>query len=500
MDAELFIHGPRHAFYGKEEETQYCQLFDNSQIKDEIRFVVEIRKGSNGKWYTYYTYCRYGNVLDIDGRSGAYIGLTVRLDAYYANLRNLYTILDATFYAKVVGLLVKVSGNCFQYLVADFRNSQQSILNSVEKSIGSMLAGSIATSDIFPIDSSFATGGIEVVKGLDDNQYSMARMAEIKRTGRLVFASSNEIDKIVAINREFDSKQRELKVRMQQEVSQIQRNLDDANTKNMSLKDDVSKKERQIESLMHQKQQLQADIDMREEEKRELLASLDSVVLMQEDINQLKKQISQLKSEKNVLESKLNDLGSDIKHDSYESPRNQGHLPDRISNKWKFSELGEGLKIGIFAFFLIAIAAVVYCLFFAEKDVPTDTKTIKESNPIQEKISGEQVLTMPNELTDMMFPDCVDGTTSGKLCVKQFDLNSEINHYFKFQLESPSIMIDAYEWIVKDSESKICLKAETRHPYLDFSTEEKDSLYTVQIFIRDTLVVMKHFDLLNYEE
>ena len=59
MEAEFFIHGPRHAFYGKQEGNQYCQLFDNSQIKDEIRFIVEVRKAENGKFNTYYNYCRY---------------------------------------------------------------------------------------------------------------------------------------------------------------------------------------------------------------------------------------------------------------------------------------------------------------------------------------------------------------------------------------------------------------------------------------------------------
>ena len=93
MTAELFIHGPRHAFYGKRDEVAYSQLFDDSQIKDNVRFIVEIRKGSDGKWYTYYNYCRYANVLDIAGRNGAYLGITLRLDVYYANLRNVYTIL-----------------------------------------------------------------------------------------------------------------------------------------------------------------------------------------------------------------------------------------------------------------------------------------------------------------------------------------------------------------------------------------------------------------------
>lgn len=305
MDAELFIHGPRHAFYGKSEDSPYCQLFDNSRVKDQIRFVVEVRKGGSGKWYTYYTYCRYANVLDIDGRNGAYIGLTIRLDAYYANLRNIYTIIEATFHAKVVGLLVKKSGNAYQYLVGDFKHSQQSILNNVEKSLGAMLNGIISPSDVFPIDASFTTGGTEIIKGLDDNLYSAARMADIKRTGRLVFASSTEIELVSKLNKEFEIRQQAVKSDFHKEVLHIQNDLDEANKCINSLKEELSQRNVQIEALQGENRQLQATIVTKDKEKGELISKIDSFSSIQDKLDQIQKQVAQLKSEKYSLESKL---------------------------------------------------------------------------------------------------------------------------------------------------------------------------------------------------
>lgn len=241
MNAELFIHGPRHAFYGKQEESQYCQLFDNSQIKDEKRFVVEIRRGRDGKRYVYYNYCRYANILDIDGRNGAYIGLTIRLDEYYSNLYNLFSVLDVIFNAKVVGLLVKKSGNNYQYIVSDFRNSQQLILDNIERNLGTLLTGLISQ-EVFPIDSSFATDGIEVVKGLDDNKFSDARMSDIKKTGKLVFTPSKEIDRIEETNKEKQSLQGEILQRDKQIAS-----LTDEKTQ---LEETIKDKERQIAELI----------------------------------------------------------------------------------------------------------------------------------------------------------------------------------------------------------------------------------------------------------
>jgi hypothetical protein len=256
MEAEFFIHGPRHAFYGKPEDSQYCQLFDNSQIKDEIRFIVEVRKAGYGRWCTYYNYCRYANVLDIDGRSGAYIGLTVRLDAYYANLRNMYTVLEAIFMSRVVGLLIKKNPSGFQYIVADFKNSHQTILTNVEKNLGAILVGIIADEEVYAIDSTFSSGGKEIVKGLDDNQYMLARLSDIKKSGKLVFASSKAIDLVEKMNHEFERSKEAFKEEQIKELVVIKRSLDEAGEREAALKDDLSKRTEQIAQLEEEKRVL----------------------------------------------------------------------------------------------------------------------------------------------------------------------------------------------------------------------------------------------------
>lgn len=530
MEAELLIHGPRHAFYGKQEDSQYCQLFDNSHIKDEIRFVVEVRKGANGKWYTYYTYCRYTNVLDVDGRSGAYIGLTIRLNAYYANLRNLYTVLEATFYAKVVGLLVKKSGNSFQYLVGDFKNSQQSILNNVEKSLGTMLAGVITSSEVFPIDSSFSTGGNEIIKGLDDNQYSIARMADVKRTGRLVFASSVEIDKISKLNKEFDLRQQALKDDLQKEVSQIRGELDDANHKNNSLKESLSQKMGQIEMLQNESKQLKDTIESKEKEKSELIDRIESFSSIQAKINQLQNQITQLKTERNDLISKLkasddtrNKLDVNVqrlegeiqrlkhtpkseRHGGVAAPKpnnnsfdnsqyaqeSQGYT-NRVSPHWSFKELGEGLKKGK-CFFLIALGVAVCFLFVNYKDDRDSTSAIEKTQPVQKEVAGRQrVFNIPNELTSRMYSDCNEGKTAEKLVINYFHRNPDHPNHFSLQLETPNIKVDEYEWEIKDAKASIRRYEKTKERNLDFRPDSLGT-YFVRVFVNDTLIVMKHFE------
>lgn len=522
MEAEFFIHGPRHAFYGKPEDSQYCQLFDNSQIKDEIRFIVEVRKAGNGKWCTYYNYCRYANVLDVDGRSGAYIGLTVRLDAYYANLRNMYTVLEAIFMSRVVGLLVKKIPSGFQYIVADFKNSHQSILTNVEKNLGAMLMAIIADDEVYSIDSTFSSGGKEIIKGLDDNQYSVARLSDIKKSGKLIFASSKAIDLVEEMNHEFERRRDALKEEQEKEIAQIKRSLDDAGEREASLKDDISKRAEQITHLEEEKKILENDCATKEKEKEELSEKLQGLSLIEDKLNKLQKEIDTLRREKQSLERGLKERDDRIKqlgssnHERYGShsshqvtsvPVEDQHSSDRvghdharhekhgrvdkISSKWSLKELGEGLKIGIFAFFLIALIAGAI-LFFrnrsnSKRDKETNIEVDASLSSPQKESSVNQCLNIPNKLSERVFPDCEDGNTSNKLIVKRNELDSnKIDLY----LETPSIPIGEYEWVVKDSGSAIRFNEKTPHNSVSFTLEDNIEC-TVRVFVNDTLIVMK---------
>ena len=522
MEAEFFIHGPRHAFYGKPEDSQYCQLFDNSQIKDEIRFIVEVRKAGNGKWCTYYNYCRYANVLDIDGRSGAYIGLTVRLDAYYANLRNMYTVLEAIFMSRVVGLLLKKIPSGFQYIVSDFKNSHQSILTNVEKNLGGMLMGIIADDEVYPIDSSFTSGGKEIVKGLDDNQYSVARLSDIKKTGKLIFASSKDIDLVDEMNREFERRKEALIEEQAKEIDRIKRSLNEAGEREASLKDDIAKRTNQITQLEEEKKVLEKDALTKEQEKEELSKKLQGLSSIEEKLNSLQRELDSLRREKLSLEKGLKErddrirqLGStkqerhsvpsshlatsgssDESHssggiNSDDSRREKRGRIDRVSSKWSLKELGEGLKIGIFAFFLIALIAAAVLFFMRRHNSKVDQDVSVEVDASlstkEDESAVNQCLVIPNELTKRAFPQCGEGGTSEMLIITRGDLDSnKVNLY----LTEPAISVDEYEWVVKDSGSSILLKEKSKHNSMSFEIKEGVE-YNVFVYVKDTLLVMK---------
>ena len=81
----------------------------------------------------------------------------------------------------------------------------------------------------------------------------------------------------------------------------------------------------------------------------------------------------------------------------------------------------------------------------------------------------------------------MEGNTSDKLKVKRNELDpNKIDLY----LETPSIQIGEYEWVVKDSGSAIRFNERTPHNSVSFTLEDNIEC-TVRVFVNDTLIVMK---------
>lgn len=303
MNAELFVHGPRRAFYGCQEEKAYSQLFDSNQT-DSIQYVVEVRTSADGQRYAYYNYCRYAHFQDVAGRNGAYLGISLRLDAFYYDLREIYTILDSVFKTGAVGLLVKQSGNTYQYLVEGFEPVKQSILERIEKPLGSLLSGFYAPSKLLPIDNSFHSGQ-GIIRGLDDNYDSAKRLAELKQYGKIVFSSNYPIEALV-------DAQDKAKFEIAKAVDAIQKELDNSKAEVKTLSSKLKESENNNQSLCEKINQLEDDISNLKEEKNSLQAKNKSLEHADHEFNQLKESVKTLTQEINNLEQEKLRLKRDI--------------------------------------------------------------------------------------------------------------------------------------------------------------------------------------------
>lgn len=443
MNAELYIHGPRHAIYGKRDEDAYFQGFDNSKLKDDIRFTVEVRKNEN-KLYTYYNYLRYANVTDIAGRTGAYIGLTLRLDAYYANLNVVYTILNNIFSKSVVGTLIRKTSTGYQYNVDNFEHSKTEILEKIEKPFGTILANILSLHEVYLLDANFINPNIlsqgkYIVKGIDDTKDLKKRLTEIKSIGKIVFSSLQPIEQLQIVIDQCEREKQKFAESKQGEIAELEKIISSTRAELANSQSQVSQLNSEVKKLTDELSNLKQEIQSFEEEKN----NLDK---LKEEKKELEKQNKQLYSEQEenqkklrsqeqnlvLLNNKLTTLqadNEDLKKEIKDKDKQISSLKnkilafeksingdnaleercDNLTSKWNrwIKETSKWKKwIGfVVAFFL---GAIIFSMlgFYQGKSMSNkaDEKS-KSQTQLQEIGQNVQKMTkFPNELTERLFP------------------------------------------------------------------------------------------------
>ena len=164
-----------------------------------------------------------------------------------------------------------------------------------------------------------------------------------------------------------------------------------------------------------------------------------------------------------------------------------------MSTKWSFRELGEGLKIGIIAFFLVAIIAAALLFISGRRSGKIGKVHSSEVNvPLSAQKEPEEkakCYQIPNALSDRAFPQCAGAETSDMLSMIPVENNPSS---FSFLMSTPSIFIDEYEWLIMDSAQRTCFQEKSDNLSVTFSPEQHDT-YSVRVFVNDTLIVMKRF-------
>lgn len=118
----VILHGVPAGFksFGKVDgqDKEYVQTFYNSNDWDEPEF-LKVERVANKMFYTF---IKCNNVNAYDGRSGSYLGITLRMNLYYADIQNIYSILKGVYKKLCIGTLVSDDGKQIKYLVSDFKD------------------------------------------------------------------------------------------------------------------------------------------------------------------------------------------------------------------------------------------------------------------------------------------------------------------------------------------------------------------------------------------
>lgn len=153
LKLNLFVHGvPKgQKIWGpQEEDRNFIESFYSQKSDLSAQLKIDVMKiGSDA--YCYYTYLRGSNILDIDNRPGSYFALTIRINACYIDLKNMYNILDVSFQKFILGKILTSNESSSKYIVADFQQCDDT-LKSLEKEIINYLSSFSNSSDFINLD------------------------------------------------------------------------------------------------------------------------------------------------------------------------------------------------------------------------------------------------------------------------------------------------------------------------------------------------------------
>ena len=163
MELNLIISGVPNGedYWGPGEDAPYFHtLYTTSQ--ENCKFDIRLRRNTHG-CYAYYHYLVYNVVNNSSGRTGSYIGITLRLDSYCEDFLTIYQMLDMVFRKNIVGPLLKeVNGGRLQYLFDSFREKEIE-LRKLEVNITNTLGLLLKPSDIITISSEPQSEGFEKI-------------------------------------------------------------------------------------------------------------------------------------------------------------------------------------------------------------------------------------------------------------------------------------------------------------------------------------------------
>lgn len=334
IDVKLYTHGvpSGQSVWGiDKDDSHYIESFYGRKSNEPIEMFVEVQQFSNAQ-YCYYTYIRKGNVVGNSGRTGSYFALTVRINYCYADIKNIYNMLDAAFNKFIVGQhIVDITGNTIKYKITDFAEAD-SILNALEKEIIHYLEQFSSNPDFISLVGFKANGsnGMEFVNLLECDENLVVKLKNgvslsisclhcTKREAKII---KEKEEKIAEVNRNASQQIMDIK-------QKAQKDIDAANKEKKqsieTIRNQYKNADLRISSLQEINENLTSRIKNLEESEKRLKKEIENTKNNREDYSKIKKELEKKKILLNEIKdtfSKLN-LKAEEEQTSNNEPREE---------------------------------------------------------------------------------------------------------------------------------------------------------------------------------
>lgn len=216
---------------------------------------------------SYYTYLSYGT-LDSSGRPGGYFALTLRVNYYYRDIKNIYNLLEAAFNKFIIGnILEKNTNGVYKFKVSAFKEVDDS-LKSLEKELQNYLMQFSRNEDFVKLDgfnhASADRGKICLLDAVPDvvEKY-------VRSKGSISVSPQYQSSK----DRQFEAtKKQEIENAVNvkdQEITSIRSKCETADSENKQLRSKVKELDEEIDRLRKIEIQLGEKLQEAESSKKE---------------------------------------------------------------------------------------------------------------------------------------------------------------------------------------------------------------------------------------
>lgn len=319
VNINIFIHGvPRgHKVWGpKEADAQYFGSFYGPKWElDEVMKVEVMTFG--GATHTYYTFVKGLNVCDSEGRTGAYFAITMRINAFYANVQNIYNLMSTTFNNRCAGLCIGNKNGHLQFTIGDF-SSIDSQLKEIEKDFTDFISKFSKGSQLTNLTGIPAnTQGVPECINLQECTQQVA-YETIKRSGKFLvsplYLSKNAARTVEQAKAQVASTKREAQQAIDQQRRDAKAQID---ATNKSANEKIAGMEQRMKQERQQSQQeadrkvqdvknQYADVDQKLQEQKQTISQQNRDLQDKDRANAaLQQQNQQLETKNAKLQAKL---------------------------------------------------------------------------------------------------------------------------------------------------------------------------------------------------
>lgn len=301
LSIEIFIHGVPHGnkVWGEGVGKSYLSKFYNAKYSTKEQMLVEVANVGGTK-LCFYSFVLGTNVCANDGREGSYFAISVCMNAYYADIQNMYSILNAAYRKICLGKVLKSQGIGLKFCISDFSEVEEMLLE-MKRNVIKYIGDFSNNEDIVELQSfPFSQG-----KGIELNLQECATNdcnALMKHNGSISVSTlfpTKEFSKQIAQKNEEVKK---LRTAHEEQLFSIEKKYSERESQKkeqiVSLQNQLHNMEQELNSSRKECANLRQDLNIKENKIRELNYKSKSTSNYQ--YNYDKDDFRELKSKSNI--------------------------------------------------------------------------------------------------------------------------------------------------------------------------------------------------------